>query len=80
MEVSHFELVWKPQSPATPIGQTGVDRVFQGYFLKISNLEDGPTALPCPVSQPLQRLRNAALPATPWSSSARRAATTGSPR
>jgi hypothetical protein len=42
MEVSHFELVWKPQSPATPIGQSGVDRVFQGYFLKISNLEDKP--------------------------------------
>lgn len=42
MEVSHFELIWKPQSPATPIGQSGVDRVFQGYFLKISNLEDKP--------------------------------------
>lgn len=40
MEVSHFELVWKPQSPAAPIGQAGVDRVFQGYFLKITNLEN----------------------------------------
>lgn len=39
MEVSHFELVWKPQSPATPIGQTGIDKVFQGYFLEITNLE-----------------------------------------
>jgi hypothetical protein len=42
MEVSHFELVWKPQSPATPIGQSGIDRVFQGYFLKLTNLEDKP--------------------------------------
>jgi hypothetical protein len=40
MDVSHFELVWKPQSPATPIGQSGIDRVFQGYFLKLTNLED----------------------------------------
>jgi hypothetical protein len=39
MEVSHFELVWKPQSPATPIGQSGIDKVFQGYFLEITNLE-----------------------------------------
>ncbi len=39
MEVSHFELIWKPQSPATPIGQSGIDKVFQGYFLKITNLE-----------------------------------------
>jgi hypothetical protein len=40
MDVSHFELVWKPQSPATPIGATGVDKVFQGYFLEITNLGD----------------------------------------
>lgn len=39
MDVSHFELIWKPQSPATPIGQSGIDKVFQGYFLKITNLE-----------------------------------------
>ncbi|HLQ19359.1 MAG TPA: hypothetical protein VK146_10300 [Tabrizicola sp.] len=39
MEVSHFELVWKLQSPATPIGQTGIDKVFQGYFLELTNLE-----------------------------------------
>lgn len=34
MEVSHFELVYKPQSPAGP-----ADTVLQGYFLEISNLE-----------------------------------------
>lgn len=39
MDVSHFELVWKRQSPATPIGQSGIDKVFQGYFLEITNLE-----------------------------------------
>lgn len=35
MDVSHFELVYKPQSPVPP-----ADTVLQGYFLKISNLED----------------------------------------
>jgi len=35
MDVSHFELVFKPQSPVPP-----ADTVLQGYFLKISNLED----------------------------------------
>ncbi|MEL7297964.1 MAG: hypothetical protein AAGJ86_09900 [Pseudomonadota bacterium] len=35
MEVSNFELVFKPQSPVGP-----ADTVLQGYFLKISNLED----------------------------------------
>ena len=35
MNVSHFELVYKPQSPEGP-----ADTVLQGYFLKISNLED----------------------------------------
>ena len=35
MNVSHFELVYKPQSPDGP-----ADIVLQGYFLKISNLED----------------------------------------
>lgn len=39
MDVSHFELVWKPQSPLAPIGQSGIDKVFQGYFLEITNLE-----------------------------------------
>jgi hypothetical protein len=39
MDVSHFELIWKPQSPATPIGANSVDKVFQGYFLEITNLE-----------------------------------------
>lgn len=34
MEVSQFELVYKPQSPAGP-----ADTVLQGYFLEISNLE-----------------------------------------
>ena len=35
MDVSHFELVFKPQSPVPP-----ADTVLQGYFLEISNLED----------------------------------------
>ena len=35
MEVSSFELIYKPQSP---VG--AVDRVLQGYFLNITNLED----------------------------------------
>ncbi len=34
MIVSHFELVYKPQSPAGP-----ADTVLQGYFLEITNLE-----------------------------------------
>ncbi len=36
--VSHFELIFKPQSPASPPG-VAVDRVIQGYFLEITNLE-----------------------------------------
>ncbi|GFE51154.1 hypothetical protein So717_29070 [Roseobacter cerasinus] len=35
MNVSQFELIFKPQSPEGP-----ADTVLQGYFLKISNLED----------------------------------------
>ena len=35
MEISQFELVFKPQAPAGP-----ADIVLQGYFLEISNLED----------------------------------------
>ena len=34
MDVSQFELVYKPQSPAGP-----ADTVLQGYFLEITNLE-----------------------------------------
>lgn len=40
MEVSTFELLYKPQSPAAPVGTTAVERVVQGYFLTITNLED----------------------------------------
>jgi hypothetical protein len=39
MEVSTFELIFKPQSPAAPAGVPAVDRVIQGYFLAIANLE-----------------------------------------
>lgn len=35
MEISSFELIYKPQSP---VG--AADRVLQGYFLNITNLED----------------------------------------
>lgn len=35
MEVSHFELIYKPQSPSGP-----ADTVLQGHFLEITNLED----------------------------------------
>lgn len=40
MEVSNFELILKPQSPAAPSGTAAVDRVLQGYFLEITNLEE----------------------------------------
>jgi hypothetical protein len=40
LDVSHFELIWKPQSPAAPAGVANVDSVIQGYFLEITNLED----------------------------------------
>lgn len=39
MEVSHFELIWKPQSPAAPTGTAAVANLIQGYFLEITNLE-----------------------------------------
>jgi hypothetical protein len=39
MEVSTFELIFKPQAPAAPAGVAAVDRVIQGYFLAIANLE-----------------------------------------
>ena len=38
MEISQFELIYKPQSPA-PAAGAAVDRVIQGYFLEITNLE-----------------------------------------
>ena len=41
MIVSHFELIFKPQAPG-PANGVNVDRVVQGYFLKITNLEDLP--------------------------------------
>lgn len=39
MEVSHFELLFKFQAPADAAG-TPVDKVIQGYFLEITNLEN----------------------------------------
>lgn len=42
MIVSHFELIYKPQAPKAPEGTSAVDRVIQGYFLEITNLEDKP--------------------------------------
>jgi len=40
MEVSHFELLFKPQAPVGPGGGAApVDTALQGYFLEISNLE-----------------------------------------
>lgn len=40
MEVSHFELIYKPQAPVGPGGTGPVDVVLQGYFLEITNLEN----------------------------------------
>ena len=40
MEISHFELIFKPQAPVAPSGSSGVETVLQGYFLDITNLED----------------------------------------
>lgn len=39
MEISHFELIFKPQAPADPTDTGPVDSVLQGYFLEITNLE-----------------------------------------
>lgn len=39
MDVAHFELIFKPQSPAAPTGTAAVARVIQGFFLEITNLE-----------------------------------------
>lgn len=67
MEVSSFELLFKPQSPAAPDGVADVDRVIQGYFLSITNLEDEDYAYslefiapPVP-GQPLRSLTGNAL-------------------
>ncbi len=63
MEVSHFELIFKPQSPAAPTGTAAVDRLIQGYFLAITNLEDVEyryrlefVATPPPAGQPQRSL------------------------
>lgn len=61
MEVSTFELIFKPQSPAAPQGVAAVDRVIQGYFLAITNLEDRTYRyaldfIATPVSDPLRSL------------------------
>jgi len=40
MDISHFELIFKPQAPAEPADLAAVDTVIQGYFLNITNLED----------------------------------------
>lgn len=61
MDVSHFELVFKPQSPAAPVGVPAVDRLIQGYFLEITNLEAQPfsyrlTFVAAPVTDPLRSL------------------------
>ena len=40
MEISHFELIFKPQAPVAPSGTSGVETVLQGYFLDITNLEN----------------------------------------
>lgn len=66
MEVSHFELIWKPQSPAAPVGTTAVANVIQGYFLKITNLEAVPYLyrvefVASPVTDPLRSLAGNAI-------------------
>lgn len=42
MNVSHFELLFKAQAPASPEGGPEVETVLQGYFLEITNLEKRP--------------------------------------
>lgn len=61
MDVSHFELIWKPQSPQEPQGSTAVAAVLQGYFLEITNLEDvsyrySVDFVAAPVTEPLRSL------------------------
>lgn len=67
MEVSTFELIYKPQAPAAPTGSAAVDRVIQGYFLAITNLEDNEyryrlefVISPPPVGIPNQDVRSLA--------------------
>lgn len=67
MEVSHFELVFKPQAPSAPAGTAAVDRVIQGYFLEITNLENVEysyqlefVALPPPPGTPNRAFRSLA--------------------
>jgi hypothetical protein len=40
MIVSHFELIYKPQSPNAPTGSAAVDNLIQGYFLELTNLSE----------------------------------------
>ncbi len=61
MDVSQFELVYKPQSPAAPSGTAAVDSLIQGYFLKITNLETQAMSyrvsfVAAPVTDPLRSL------------------------
>jgi hypothetical protein len=64
MEVSTFELIFKNQAPITPNGVAALERVLQGYFLTISNLESRQyqfavsfTIFPPPAGTPNQALR-----------------------
>lgn len=64
MEVSTFELIFKNQAPITPNGVAALERVLQGYFLTISNLENKQyqfavsfTIFPPPAGVPNQALR-----------------------
>jgi hypothetical protein len=66
MDVSHFELADKPQSPAAPTGAGPVDSLIQGFFLGIGDLED--TEYRCrvelvaaPVTDPLRSLAGNAV-------------------
>lgn len=66
MEVSTFELLFKPQAPA-PAAGVAVDRVIQGYFLTITNLESQPyqyrvqfVITPPPAGTPNQQFRTLA--------------------
>ena len=61
MDVSHFELIWKPQSPAAPTNTPAVANVIQGYFLELTNLDDLPYKyrvefVASPVTNPLRSL------------------------
>jgi hypothetical protein len=61
MDISHFELIWKPQAPANPAGTPAVATVLQGYFLEITNLESVPYSyriefVASPVTDPARSL------------------------